>query len=276
MNVRKRYLPTGWYPQDQTSTIAKIQTLTLDASKQKFNIKAAIVPHAGWEFSGKAAAQVFSSIKNSPKTIVVVGGHLHPASGICAAYEEAYETPLGVVLADLDVLNELKKHIKIKEDTVPDNTVEIQLPFIKYYFPETKALWIRACPSEQALVLGEVLWNINKSMKKEMLVLGSTDLTHYGLNYGFVPKGLGQKAVHWVKQENDKHIIDTLIGMDLDKAIDYALHEHSACSVGGAVAAARFAESSGISKGQLLSYYTSWDIYPSDSFVGYAGIIYTE
>jgi AmmeMemoRadiSam system protein B len=276
MNVRKRYLPTGWYPQDQASTIAKIQTLALDAPKQKYEAKAAIVPHAGWEFSGKAAVTIFNSIKNNPETVVVLGGHLYASSGICAAYEEAYETPMGLILADVDLLNELKNKINLKEDTVPDNTVEIQLPFIKYFFPEAKALWIRAAPSEQAFLLGRTLWELSNSLSRNILVLGSTDLTHYGLNYGFVPKGLGQKAVQWVKQENDKHIIDALIGMDLQKALDCALTESSACSAGGAVAAAQFAKTAGIEKGTLLSYYTSWDIYPSDSFVGYAGILYSK
>ncbi len=276
MNVRKRYLPTGWYPQDQISTIARIQTLAIDTPKQKYNTAAAIVPHAGWEFSGNAAVRVFNSIKNNPETVVVVGGHLHASSGICAAYEEAYETPMGLIHADLELLKELKNKLELKEDTVPDNTVEIQLPFIKYYFPEAKVLWVRASPSEQALLLGKALWKLSQSLQRDILVLGSTDLTHYGLNYGFVPKGLGQRAVQWVKQENDKHIIDALLGLDLHKALDCALHERSACSAGGAVAAAHFAQASGITKGRLLSYYTSWDIHPSDSFVGYAGIIYTK
>jgi AmmeMemoRadiSam system protein B len=276
MNVRKRYLPTGWYPQDQASTAAKIQTLALDAPPKKYDAKAAIVPHAGWEFSGKAAVSVFNSIKKIPETVVVVGGHLHAISGIYAAYEEAYETPLGAIPADEGLLNELKNKLHLKEDTIPDNTVEIQLPFIKHYFPEAKVLWMRAAPSEQAFLLGKTLWELAGSLPRNILVLGSTDLTHYGLNYGFVPKGLGVNAVQWVKQENDKHIIDALIGMDLQKALNFALTEHSACSAGGAVAAAQFARSAGINKGKLLSYYTSWDIYPSDSFVGYAGILYTE
>ena len=276
MNVRKRYLPTGWYPKDQVSTEAKIQTLAIDVPKNKYNVVAAIVPHAGWEFSGNAAVHVFKSIKKIPETVVVVGGHLHASSGLYAAYEEAYETPLGIINADVELLKTLSDKIELKEDSVPDNTVEIQLPFIKYFFPEAKVLWLRAAPSAEALELGKILWSLCQSLSRELLVIGSTDLTHYGLNYGFMPKGLGEKAVEWVKKENDKHIIDALITLELNKALDYALDEHSSCSAGGAVAAANFAKASGIQEGKLLSYYTSWDIYPSDSFVGYAGIIYSR
>ncbi len=276
MNVRKRYLPTGWYPRDHADTTAKIKILEENSPEPKYNVVAAVVPHAGWEFSGKAAAHVFCSIKNKPDTVVVIGGHLRPSSGIFAAYEEAYETPLGLIEADTGLLEKLEQRITINEDTVPDNTVEIQLPFIKYHFPEAKALWVRAAPSDEAIVLGETLWQLSRELNLGLLIIGSTDLTHYGLNYGFMPKGLGVKAVEWVKQENDKHFIDALLKLEPSKALNHALKDRSACSAGGAATAIRYAAGAGITSGKLLSYYTSWDIYPSDSFVGYAGIIYEK
>jgi AmmeMemoRadiSam system protein B len=276
MNVRKRYLPTGWYPQDQADAAAKIKLLEENGPGHKLDVVAAVVPHAGWEFSGAAAASVFCSIKNKPDTVVVIGGHLRPSSGIYAAYEEAYETPFGLIEADTALLEKLKQRITIQEDMVPDNTVEIQLPFIRYHFPEARALWVRAAPSEEAVLLGETLWRLSREYTLNLLIIGSTDLTHYGLNYGFMPKGLGVKAVEWVKQENDKHFIDALLTLESSRALDHALKDRSACSAGGAVTAARYAADAGIKTGRLLSYYTSWDIYPSDSFVGYAGIVYTK
>jgi AmmeMemoRadiSam system protein B len=276
MNVRKRYLPTGWYPQDDTAVVANIKEMEPESSGRRYDALAAVVPHAGWEFSGKAAVSVFNSINNSPDTVVVIGGHLRPAAGIYAAFEDAYETPLGLLEADLDLLAQLKQKISIREDAIPDNTVEIQLPFIKHYFPRAKALWLRVAPSDEAFLLGKTLWELSRSLASNLLVIGSTDLTHYGINYGFMPKGLGVKAVDWVKQVNDKKFIDNLLKLTLEAALAAAVRDRAACSAGGAVAAAHFALSSGITKGRLLQYYTSWDIYPSDSFVGYAGIIYAK
>ena len=62
--------------------------------------------------------------------------------------------------------------------------------------------------------------------------------------------------------------------MDSSEALLLARKNFSACSAGGAVCALSFAKEKGIKKGKLIRYQTSWDIYPSDSFVGYAGIIY--
>ena len=107
-----------------------------------------------------------------------------------------------------------------------------------------------------------------------MKIIGSTDLTHYGDNYGFTPHGIGAGAGKWVKEVNDRRRIEALVAVELEKALERAGREHSACSVGAAVAAARFAERSGAQGGELLEYRTSYDLSPSPFFVGYAGIIY--
>ena len=57
-------------------------------------------------------------------------------------------------------------------------------------------------------------------------------------------------------------------------ALRLALREHSACSAGAAAAAAEYARLQGASKGRLIRYTTSWDVYPADSFVGYAAIVF--
>jgi AmmeMemoRadiSam system protein B len=77
-----------------------------------------------------------------------------------------------------------------------------------------------------------------------------------------------------VKEVNDRRIIDALVGMELESALDLAGMDHSACSVGAAVAAARFAQKRGAQRGELLEYRTSYDLSPGPFFVGYAGIIY--
>ena len=86
--------------------------------------------------------------------------------------------------------------------------------------------------------------------------------------------GYGEEALAWVKNVNDKSYIDFLLNYRVDESLKHSIKERSACSAGGAALAALFAEKSGCSSSELLYYYTSNDIYPSDSFVGYAGIIF--
>ena len=56
-----------------------------------------IVPHAGWYFSGKAAARVFglSAKATQPQVVCVFGGHLGGDSPPLLVSDEAWETPWG-------------------------------------------------------------------------------------------------------------------------------------------------------------------------------------
>lgn len=280
MKIRRRSLPPGWYPGGERETrnwierIAEPGARAESGARKKPKAVACIVPHAGWEFSGRIAFETLSILKKPVDTAVVVGGHLPAGSGVLAAFEERFETPLGTIEADDQLLREIRSCINVAEDRHSDNTVEVQLPFVKYLYPAARVLWMRASPSQEAVKLGQVILNAATDLKKTVVVIGSTDLTHYGYNYGFTPYGTGDAAVKWVKEINDQRFIESIVECNFSEAIDRALRESSACSAGGALAACSYAKSIGIRRGVLVSYMTSNDVIPSDSFVGYAGIVY--
>lgn len=275
MKIRRRVLPPGWYPGDESETRLAIRNYLRGLPAGEEKAWAGVVPHAGWEFSGKVALEVFSCLIKNPATIVVVGGHLGPHDGILAAFEDAYETPLGIIEADLELLEEIGKEVILREDRYGDNTVEIQLPFIKYLFPDTRVLSFRAAPARESIELGRAIRLAAEKSGRQVAVIGSTDLTHYGNNYGFQPAGEGKTALKWVKEINDRGFIERMLEMNGEEALRHARENHSACSAGGAVAALAFARQSGYTRSRLLRYLTSYDVHPSESFVGYAGIIYS-
>ena len=274
MHMRKRYLPPGWYPGAAAQIRGAIEVMEKSFAPSKADGIAAVVPHAGWEYSGSLALEVLSRISRSMDTIVIIGGHLGPADGILCAYEEAYDTPLGSIPADLELLAELRGQLPIREDRYADNTVEIQLPFLRHLFPGARALGMRVSPSADASRLGAALARAAGTLGRRIAVAGSTDLTHYGTSYGFAPAGTGEAAVKWVRDVNDRRFIDSLCALDFEAALDRALHERSACSAGGALAALSFARENGIRRGELVRYMTSLDVRPAESFVGYAGVLY--
>jgi AmmeMemoRadiSam system protein B len=276
MSVKKRILPPGWYPQTEEETRDTLRKWEENPLRESVAGYAGIAPHAGWMFSGDLAFNVVRCLKETVSTVVVVGGHLPPSGGLLASPEDAYETPLGNLEADLELLAEVKKHIHLDNDVFADNTVEVQLPFIKYCFPEARTLGLRAEPSSNAVDLGQALFEASETLGEEIGVIGSTDLTHYGQAYGFTPKGSAGDAYQWVTEVNDKSVIDALLKFDFQAAIDSGVHNKAACSVGGAVAAAAYAKAKGSTKGVLLQYETSQRVYQGDSFVGYASIIYSE
>ena len=274
MKLRKRTLPYGWYPTDREQTLAQLNRWGTHGEKDKRSALAAVVPHAGWSFSGELAYRTLSRLDPSADTVAVVGGHLPGDGGVFAAFEDGFETPLGILENDKKLIEDLRSGITLQEDVYADNTVEIQLPLVKYLFPDAKVVSLRVPPSSRAIELGDSLFEAAEKEKKTIAVIGSTDLTHYGPNYGFSPKGTGRGAVRWVEEENDKRIVDAILAEKPAEVITRGRDDRSACSAGAAAAAVQYAKRRGIEEGELVDYFTSYSIHPADSFVGYAGIFF--
>jgi MEMO1 family protein len=281
MNRRKRALPRGWYPFDGKDCKGEIESYLEGWTPSQLQLTkglGGIVPHAGWYFSGKLAARVFHALKLKSKVEVVVlyGGHLSTEDLPRIVIEEACETPFGDIEIHAGFVKNLMGRMDIKKEspTSGDNTIEIQLAMVKYFFPEAKLVAIRSPLSLKAETLGKEVAAIAKKEGISILAIGSTDLTHYGPNYGFLNKGVGPASVDWVKKENDKGFIDRALRMDAEGLLKHALENDSACSAGAAISAMATSKALGVEKGILLDYYTSYDIMPDDSFVGYAGVLY--
>ncbi|MCX6349925.1 MAG: AmmeMemoRadiSam system protein B, partial [Candidatus Aureabacteria bacterium] len=213
MTTRRRMLPPGWYPESAAETRAAIERFLAVAPPPPVRAAAAVAPHAGWEFSGRLALEAIRAFPPDRETIVVVGGHLSPSDPILAAAEDELETPLGCLRSDGDLLRSITARLPLETDRSPDNTVEVQLPFIKYLFPRSRVLALRAPPSAEAIRLGKAILEASRELKRKVAVLGSTDLTHYGGNYGFAPAGRGERGLNWVREVNDREFIERLLDM---------------------------------------------------------------
>lgn len=281
MSRRKRTLPRGWYPGDGRECRREIESY-LEGWEGMQGVEGkgfgGIVPHAGWYFSGRLAARVYRLLSRmrTVDTVIIYGGHLGAEEAPHLVTEEAWETPLGDMEIDQDLVQALLKEMTLTKEpyTSSDNTVEIQLPMAKYFFPKAKLLAFRSPPSSEAATLGERVERIARTKGISIVAIGSTDLTHYGPNYGFMPKGSGVPALKWVKEENDRGFVERALRMDLEGLLEHAEARGSACSAGAAVSAIATSEAMGAQQGVLVDYYTSYEILPDDSFVGYAGIIY--
>jgi MEMO1 family protein len=279
MSVRPRSLPPGWYPTTADAVRRQIAVFLAGVAAGEVGATApgavaGIAPHAGWAFSGAIAAGVIAALDPEAETVVVVGGHLGRGDRAVAAREESYETPLGPLAADLELLAAIEAGASLGTDDEADNTVEVQLPLVQALLPRARVLGLRAPPRAESYELGQRIAGAAAAIGRAVVVVGSTDLTHYGPNYGFQPKGTGRRALQWVRDENDARIIRAMVAMDKAGVLAAATEGRAACSAGGAVAAMGFAAAAGSAAGVLLRYSTSHDAHPDDSFVGYAGVVY--
>jgi len=283
MKLRKADFAGAWYPGSESDCRNAIEEFSADClpcPDDTENLVGGIVPHAGWFFSGKIACNVIKCLSHQgkPDTCIIFGRHLHPGSNNFIMKEGEWDTPLGALEIDADLATRLTAEFPFTVETPSryeqDNTIELQLPFIKHFFPRTKIVPTGLPPKINSLEIARRAGEIAKEMGRITIVLGSTDLTHYGYNYGFTPKGVGEDAVEWVKNDNDKRAVDLMVNMDEKGVIEEAIRNNNACCSGAAGAAIAATKELGAKKGEKIIYSTSYDIRPDSSFVGYVGIVF--
>ena len=274
-----------FYPGGETACREGLQECL--ASQRQFDfaqpIVAAVVPHAGWAFSGPTAGKVYQAIdrQGAPETFVIFGAvHVSGVNKAALWKEGQWQTPLGDVTVDAESAKLLLQasHGLVDENPhahLREHSIEVQIPFIKYLFPNAKIVPVMVPTLDDAVALGEHAARI--FAEKNVIALGSTDMTHYGSRFGFQPVGSGTKALEWVKNNNDQRMLDKMINLAVEEIIAEAMAHHNACGAGAIAATLSFARARQRSSGKLLEYTTSWDVYPErdiDSFVGYAGLVF--
>lgn len=275
MRIRNRSLEGGWYPGDEEGVRAAADEWerTLEADPDR-TAGAGVAPHAGWYFSGRLAWDTLRRARSDAQTVIVAGGHRPAGSAPLAAVEEAFRTPLGLVPADRELAVALGSYVPLEADIWADNTVEVLLPLVRLRFPEARILWLRVPNDDSAENLGAAAARAAADLGRKAFFLASTDLTHYGPNYGFCPKGRGPEAQEWVREVNDRGFLDALLALDARDVIRRGNEDRAACSPGAAAAAIGFARALGFTNPKLCGYYTSRDIQASESFVGYCSVAF--
>ncbi len=150
------------------------------------------------------------------------------------------------------------------------------MPFLKHFFPQAKAIPISVLPDRNASVLGSRVGEFLKENEADAIIVGTTDLTHYGDTYMFTPGGTGPEALEWMKR-NDTRIIELATGMKAEEIVPEASRNQNACGAGAMAATVAAAKTLGCSAGLTVEYITSHDVAPEREFrmaVGYVGMVF--
>ncbi|MHA1369706.1 MAG: AmmeMemoRadiSam system protein B [Promethearchaeota archaeon] len=315
MIIRRARYAGSWYPGTKQALLKAIEGCFLSAfgpgeipkreraAGKIGDVIGIISPHAGLSYSGGVAANGYHAIAldGLPDTIVLIGSH-GGFSGIYLQSGGKWESPLGETLVDDDLARRIVDHsTEIKEDnkyilSVTDNTFEMQLPFIQYLSLDIRLVPIAVGsrkPSKLMRAADELSNALNDYFKdganegKKVVIVASTDLTHYGPHFMFMP-ARGKPASEqneWVRA-NDKKVIDMILNLENEEVpdiLEHSLNKQNICCP-GAIALAletikKIKTKSNINKLeiQLLKQATSYDIesrtFGTFSAVGYASIV---
>ncbi len=302
MQARKPIVAGQFYPGRRSSCVDEINQCLPPKSDRggladslPETIVAGIVPHAGWTFSGPLAALVLWAVKQSLDPVrggrheqvhtFVIFGAAHGYFGQSpAVYDRgSWMTPLGEVAIDeetADAVLNTGAAVSDPDAHRSEHSIEVQVPFIQYLFPNTEILPIIVPPNERAISLGEAIGDVITPAGKKIVCIGSTDLTHYGPRYGFVPMGTGAEALEWASKVNDRKFIDLALKAEPQGLLASAAENCNACGAGAAAATVAAAKKLGKTKGLLLAHTNSNEVMlrnmgaSSTDSVGYAAIIF--
>jgi len=277
MEVRTPAVSGTFYPDDQQELKSLIHNCFMHTigpgkipptgSDQK--IYGVICPHAGFVYSGPVACHSFYSISSSTSRLAIITGPNHYGIGqsIASMIDASWRTPLGLMEVDSESALELRDGLDILEldsfSHSKEHSIEVQVPMLQETFShEMKILPVSLINQEQqtATRVGSAIAKI--AQKKDALLIGSSDFTHYEEN----------EFAH----RQDLALIDPILKLDVDEFYK-VLYERNVTACGfGAIASTMIAcKELGATEGKLLKYATSGDISGDKSqVVGYASIIF--
>ena len=251
-----------------------------------------LVPHAGWVFSGKTAALTFKALAAGGRLehVILLGSDHWGVSPAAAVYDQgAWQTPLGDLPVDEQLAAALLKECPVlraqPQAHAREHSIEVQLPILQVLSPQARIVPISVPPGAQSAEIGRVIGLAVKRLAAarpawaKVGVVGSTDLTHYGLQYGFTPGGTGRTGLDWAR-DNDRRILKLIETMQAERIVPECSARRNACG-GGAIAATIAACAAlGAARGLCLEYVTSADVMDrvyhqrADDAVGYAAVVF--
>lgn len=231
--VRESALAGGWYPGDPQQLAEYVDGL-LDAVETAtpempdmpdMPVRALIAPHAGYRYSGATAAEVVARVRGREfkRVIVLAPSHRGGFRGLSIADVEAYETPLGTVPLDAAAVADLRKSELVTSDPTAherEHAIEIELPLLQ------RALvpgW-RLVPVLVGRMEGEdyrVAADLLRPLADEgTLVVVSSDFTHFGPRFQFMPFGLDGETSNRIRALDDG-AIERIVALDAIGFLSY-------------------------------------------------------
>ena len=191
--VAEASLAGQWYSARPNELRTELNNYLAAATHQSWpDVCALIQPHAGYVYSGATAACGLKAAQGRAyKRIVVLGGsHQSKLSNQVAALPAThFATPLGEIPLDTESRDKLLRYPEFVSAPAAfrgENSVELQLPLLQAAFSDfvLLPLVIGQLDAEHTVAVAQSLRTV---VDADTLVVASTDFTHYGERFGYVP-----------------------------------------------------------------------------------------
>lgn len=190
--VRPPFFAGRFYESDKEKLSRQLEKLFTDnlsesgAEKGADEIRALIVPHAGYVYSGNVAAAGFSRIKREnryKRVFVLASSHRYSYNGMAVFLRGNYSTPLGEIHVDTQFAKELteKSELFFEHDSAheAEHSIEVQLPFLQHRLGNNFTLVPLLLGTHNADTCRKTAVLLQPFFTPENLWIVSTDFSHY-------------------------------------------------------------------------------------------------
>jgi AmmeMemoRadiSam system protein B len=270
--VRKPAVAGSFYHGDPERLRAHVDLLFTQAEDKdlKGAIRALVAPHAGYMYSGLAAAVGYKALRGSSYEAVLMVGPSHRENfdGVSIYPGDAYQTPLG----DVPIHKEIRAALAAQSPALvlsdaghrSEHCLEVQLPFLQRVLGEFSfvPMIMGNQRREICLSLGNAIAEVAQG--KNILLVASTDLSHYHPYDAAV--SLDRRAIDLVESFDELALMEQI-----------EIERVEACGGGPVVSVMHAAKLLGANRSQALFYCNSGDTTGDKSaVVGYLSAAFLQ
>lgn len=264
--IREPSVSGAFYPGTKNELLDMLKSITMVGRGQKVDgeIIGAVVPHAGYVYSGVTASHAYSSMELREKSILIIGPNHEAFPSYTAIYPKGgWRTPLGVAKIDEAMSDEIIKHVPtVKQDEkahAREHSIEVQIPFIQYFTDNDFTFTPMILGDQYMEVVLKIADRLSK-FEPLPLIIASSDLNHY-------------EDLRTTEQKDGK-LMASALSLDVEKFYGtLRQYEITACGFGAIAILMEITRREG-GKLILLNHSTSAEAFGDRSrVVGYASFL---
>jgi AmmeMemoRadiSam system protein B len=266
-DVRQPAVAGAFYPGDADELRETVQALLAPAGAARTHV-GVVAPHAGYIYSGAIAGKVFAAT-NIPRRVIVLAPNHTGRGARCSIWSRgAFVLPGDLVPVDEELCKKLiaaeivPRFTHDREAHAREHALEVELPFIRARRHDAliTPIILGGLDGDECIALGRALAAVVKELGEDVLVVASSDMSHY------LPDD--------VTRQIDRHAIAPMLACDPRALYDVVSGEDiSMCGILPVTTMLSYARERGAKKGELVAYGTSADTSGDRGrVVGYAAV----
>jgi len=280
MTIKRSRLAGTWYAGDAVQLRRQVDDfLRLAGSRPAAALLGLIVPHAGYVYSGRAAAAGYRRLNGGEyqRVVILAPSHFAAFHGVAVLEVDAFETPLGTVSVDRAGVETLLGGPLYRSDAKPfqdEHSLEIQLPLLQRVLPNVPVVpaLIGDLGPDDFTIAASTLARLDDG---QTVFVVSSDFVHYGWRFGYLPfTAEGPEQVRTGLRGLDMGAITRICAGDALAFREY-LAETGATICGALPITLFLTLHRRRTPGELIEYYSSLDVTGDfEHTVSYASIAF--